>query len=92
MTALFLANVSKGLVQNIMIDSYGCCVFLAGKKKHTHTKKGGGASYPLNLIGLSGCFCIFRPVQLSAKKHEATFTLGFASTGYNLLPFGTVCS
>lgn len=58
-------NVSGGLVQNIMIDSYYCYIFLADKTE-------GGALWPFNLIGLSRCTCICRAVLLTAGK-EATF-------------------
>lgn len=39
-------NVSKGSVQNIMIDSYCCCIFTAEKKTHTKKKQGWSLATP----------------------------------------------
>lgn len=71
----------KGLVPNIMIDFYCCCIFLVGKKE--------GWSPVASQTWLVSF--IFRAVLLSAnpppkkKKHEATFPLSIVLAGNHLV-------
>lgn len=71
----------KGLVPNIMIDFYCCCIFLVGKKE--------GWSPVASQTWLVSF--IFRAVLISAnpppkkKKHEATFPLSIVLAGNHLV-------